>query len=118
MTAIQKKRLRKVLFATLCLTLIVALGTVFCFAADSADPAQVDGEAIMSEIVSILTSGIVDFGSGLASGINGYVQALFIGSSGGLSTTGVIIVVFGAIALVTGITALVWNWLSTLGARK
>ena len=115
MTAIQKKRLRKVLFATLCLTLILALGTVFCFATDAT---EVDGEAIMSEIVSILTSGITDFGSGLAVGINGYVKALFISSSGGLSTTGVIIVVFAAIALVTGITALVWNWISTLGARK
>lgn len=115
MTAIQKKRLRKVLFATMCVALILALGTVFCFAAETT---QVDGEAIMSEIVSILTSGITQFGSGLAGGINGYVQALFIGSSGGLSTTGVVIVVFGAIALVTGITALVWNWISTLGARK
>lgn len=115
MTAIQKKRLRKVLFATLCLALIIALGTVFCFATDAT---EVDGEAIMSEIVSILTSGITDFGAGLAAGINGYVKALFISSSGGLSVTGVIIVVFGAIALVTGITALVWNWISTLGARK
>jgi hypothetical protein len=115
MTALQKKRLRKVLFATLCLTLILALGTVFCFATDATD---VDGEAIMSEIVSILTSGITDFGVGLAGGINGYVKALFISSSGGLSTTGVVIVVFAAIAIVTGITALVWNWISTLGARK
>lgn len=116
MTAIQKKRLRKVLFATLCMSLIIAMGTVFCFAADPAS--DVDGEAIMSEIVAILTSGITDFGSGLAAGINGYVQALFIGSSGGLSVTGVVVVVFGSIALVTGITALVWNWISTLGARK
>lgn len=116
MTAIQKKRLRKVLFATLCTALIIALGTVFCFAAETTS--DVDGEAIMSEIVSILTSGITNFGSGLAGGINGYVKALFISSTGGLSTTGVVIVVFGAIALVTGITALVWNWISTLGARK
>lgn len=115
MTAIQKKRLRKVLFATLCMALILALGTVFCFATDAI---EVDGEAIMSEIVSILTSGITDFGSGLAGGINGYVKALFISSSGRLSTTAVIISVFAAIALVTGITALVWNWISTLGARK
>ena len=117
MTAIQKKRLRKVFFATLCMALILALGTVFCFATDTTGT-EVDGEAIMSEIVSILTSGITEFGSGLAGGINGYVKALFISSSGGLSTTGVIIVVFGAIGLVTGITALVWKWISTLGARK
>lgn len=115
MTSIRKKRLRKVLFATLCLTLILTFGTIFCFAADTT---SVDGEAIMSEIVSILTSGITDFGSGMAGGINGYVGALFIGPSGGLSTTAVIIVVFASIALVCGITALVWNWISTLGARK
>lgn len=115
MTAIQKKRLRKVLFATFCMALIIALGTVFCFAADAT---EVDGEAIMAEIVSILTSGIADFGSGLAGGINGYVKALFISSSGGLSTTGVIIVVFAGIAIVCGITALIWNWITTLGARK
>lgn len=115
MTAIQKKRLHKVLFATLCMTLILALGTIFCFATEAS---EVDGEAIMSEIVSILTSGITEFGTGMAGGINGYVRALFISTSGSLSTTGVIIVVFAAIALVCGITALVWNWISTLGARK
>lgn len=116
MTAIQKKRLRKVLFATLCLTLILALGTVFCFAAEATS--EIDGEGILAEIVSLLTSGIADFGTGLAAGINGYVKALFVSSSGGLSTTGVVVVIFAGIALVTGITALVWNWISTLGARK
>ena len=115
MTAIQKKRLRKVLFATLCLALILALGTVFCFATDAS---EIDGEGILAEIVSLLTSGIADFGTGLAGGINGYVKALFVSSSGGLSTTGVVVVIFAGIALVTGITALVWNWISTLGARK
>lgn len=115
MTAIQKKRLRKVLFATLCLTLILALGTVFCFATDAT---EIDGEGILAEIVSLLTSGIADFGTGLAGGINGYVKALFVSTSGGLSTTGVVVVIFAGIALVTGITALVWNWISTLGARK
>lgn len=115
MTAIQKKRLRKVLFATLCMALIIALGTVFCFATDAT---EIDGEGILAEIVSLLTSGIADFGTGLAAGINGYVKALFVSSTGGLSTTGVVVVIFAGIALVTGITALVWNWISTLGARK
>lgn len=115
MTAIQKKRLRKVLFATLCMALIIALGTVFCFATDAS---EIDGEGILAEIVSLLTSGIADFGTGLAAGINGYVKALFVSASGGLSVTGIVVVIFAGIALVTGITALVWNWISTLGARK
>ena len=115
MTAIQKKRLRKVLFATLCMTLILSLGTVLCFASEVS---EVDGEGILAEIVSLLTSGIADFGTGLAAGINGYVKALFVSASGGLSVTGTVVVIFGGIALVTGITALVWNWISTLGARK
>ena len=114
MTAIQKKRLRKALFVTLCLTLILAFGTVMCFATE----VEVDGEGILAEIVSLLTSGITDFGAGLAAGINGYVKALFVSAAGGLSTTGIVIVVFAAISLVCGITALIWNWLSTLGARK
>lgn len=114
MNAIRKKRIRKVLFATCCIAMILALGAISCFAADG----TVDGEGIMQEIVSLLTSGIATFGSGLASGINGYVQSLFISSSGGLSTTGTVIVIFASIALVTGITALIWNWITTLGARK
>lgn len=109
-----KKRLRKVLFATLCLTLVFTLGTVLCFAADTG----IDGEAILAEIVSLLVSGISDFGTGLAQGINGFVQSLFISASGGLSTTGIVVVIFAGIALVTGITALIWNWITTLGARK
>ena len=109
-----KKKFRKVLFTTLCLTLLVAMSTIFCFAADT----NPDGTGIMEEIVSILTSGIASFGSGLASGINGYMQALFISSAGGLSTTGTIVVIFAAISLTCGITALVWNFISTLGARK
>lgn len=115
MTAILKKRIRKVLFATLCMTLILTLGTVFCFAAEAT---AVDGEAILQEIVSLLTSGISTFGAGLASGINGYVQSLFVSASGGLSVTGTVVVIFAGIALVTGITALIWNWITTLGARK
>lgn len=115
MTAIQKKRLRKVLFATLCMALIIAMGTVFCFATEAT---QVDGESILAEIVSLLTSGITDFGKGLAAGINGYVKELFVSASGGLSTTGIVVTIFAGIGLVTGITALVWNWISTLGARK
>lgn len=115
MTAIMKKRTRKVLFATLCMTLILTLGTVFCFATDGA---EVDGDGILQEIVSLLTSGISSFGTGLAGGINGYVKSLFVSSSGGLSVTGTVVVIFSSIALVTGITALIWNWITTLGARK
>lgn len=115
MFAIRKKRIRKFLFAIMCLALTLAMATVFCFATDGA---AVDGEVILQEIVSLLTSGITSFGTGLASGINGYVSALFVSSTGGLSTTGTVVVIFAAIALVTGITALIWNWITTLGARK
>lgn len=115
MTAIQKKRLRKVLFATLCMALILTMGTICCFASEVT---AVDGEGILAEIVSLLTSGITDFGAGLASGINSYVQSLFVNASGGLSTTGTVIVIFAGVSLVCGITALIWSWITSLGARK
>lgn len=78
-------------------------------------------EAILSEIVTLLVSGISSFGTGLAGGIGSFIQSLFIDSTGDtmkLAITGGVITVFAAIALTTGITEKIWYWLSSLGGRK
>lgn len=76
---------------------------------------------VLKEIVALLVSGVVDFGTGLAGGITNYMEALFIKGSGesmALSTTGGIIIIFAAIALTCGITAKVWHFITSLGASK
>lgn len=110
-----KKKFKKIFFTVAIVSILCLIGTIFCFAED-VNTADLSG--VLQEIVSLLVSGIGEFGSGLANGIGSYMNDLFISPSGGLSTTGGIIVIFAAISLTCGITALVWNFITTLGARK
>lgn len=74
--------------------------------------------SVLSEIVSILVGGIQSLGTGIASGANAFVKALFIDSTGGtnaLSTFGGIAAVFGGIALAVGLTTMLFTWIRTLG---
>ena len=76
---------------------------------------------VLQDIVEILIGGIKDFGSGLASGMNSFIKSLFLdyGTDGttyaGLSTFGVIVIVFMGIALATGITRWVVNFVRNRG---
>lgn len=80
---------------------------------------------VLTDIVEILIGGIKEFGSGLASGMNSFIKSLFLdyttsGSGGaptynGLSTFGIIVIVFMAIALATGITRWVVNFVRNRG---
>lgn len=77
--------------------------------------------AIVSDMISILTSGITDLASGIGSGINTMVTSLFIDTTGTtqtLSVAGGIIMAFAAIALAVGLTTFVTKWLMSLGARN
>lgn len=64
---------------------------------------------VLGDIIEILIGGISDFGSGLATGINTFIKSLFLeysaqGAYEGLSTFGIITIVFMGLALAIGIT--------------
>lgn len=78
---------------------------------------------ILTQIVNILTGGLVSFGQGLGSGIQAIVQALFIQVDSGtgaqsLTLFGTLIVVFAAVSLAVGITRKLFAWVTSLGANK
>lgn len=75
---------------------------------------------VLTEFIGYLTDGIVELGGGIGSGVNQFVQDLFlkVGTGGaveGLSTFGGVVAVFGGIALATGITTLIFNWIRSIG---
>lgn len=79
--------------------------------------------SILSQIIEILTGGLVSFGSGLGAGIQSIVQALFVNIDSGtgaqtLTVFGIVITVFAAIGLAVGITRRLFNWVISLGGRK
>lgn len=79
------------------------------------------GTSIVTEIISILTSGITGIAQGIGQGLQTLASSVFLttGESGTtLSTFGVLIVVFAGIGLAIGLCRLVVHWLSTLGASN
>lgn len=76
--------------------------------------------AVVTEMVQLLISAISSVGQGVASGIGDTLTALFVQTTEGtqhLSTTGGIIVAFGAIALALGICRLCVMFIFSLGSR-
>lgn len=74
---------------------------------------------ILTEIISILVSGISGIATGIGSGLTDLVQAIFLeaGAEGAmqLSTFGGLIVVFAGISLAIGLSRWVVNWVTSLG---
>lgn len=73
---------------------------------------------IVSQIVSILTDGIVGMGSGIGQGVNNFVTALAFTGTGNdqtLSIYFVMVLVFGGVALAIALTTKIFQWLSSLG---
>ena len=74
---------------------------------------------ILSEIITLLVSGITDFAAGLGEGISALAQSIFleVGVNGAttLSTFGGLIVVFAAISLTIGLSRLIFRWVSSFG---
>ena len=72
---------------------------------------------LVEEIVGGLTSGIVDFGEGFASGIKSFLGNLLFDSSGSTTTTSnftKVLVVGGSIALAVGATTLIFHFIQHL----
>lgn len=75
---------------------------------------------ILVEFIQLLVGGISELATGIGTGVNGFVQDLFltIGTDGavtGLSTFGGVVAIFGGIGLATGITTLIFNWIRSIG---
>lgn len=77
--------------------------------------------SVLTEIITLLTSGLTAMGTGIGKGLNDIVTSMFLvkAESGGgttLSTFGGIIVVFAGIGLAVGLTKLIYHFICSLGA--
>lgn len=75
---------------------------------------------VLNEFVETLVGGISGIATGIGTGVNNFVQDLFLtvdaqGAVTGLSTFGGVVAVFGGISLAVGLTTLVFNWIRNIG---
>lgn len=77
---------------------------------------------LLTEIISILVSGITGIASGIGQGLSELVQTIFLETSTEgamqLSTFGGLIVVFAGVSLAIGLSRWVVNWVTSLGANN
>lgn len=78
-------------------------------------------QAIMNEMMQLLTGGITDLASGIGTGLQALVKGIFIDGTGTtespykLTVFGGIIIIFAGIALAVGLSRFVMNFVSSLG---
>ena len=80
-----------------------------------------DGVAVVGQIVDILVSGLVEFGTGIGTALSDIVTSIFFVTAEGattLSVFGVLIIVFAGISLAIGLSRWVLNFLTSLGNRN
>lgn len=77
---------------------------------------------ILTEIVSLLTSGLEQMATGIGSGLQKLVTNIFLETTGEgasavtkLSTFGGIVIIFAGVALAIGLCRWVTNYLTSLG---
>ena len=75
---------------------------------------------VLSEIITLLVSGVQQIASGIGSGLTALVQSIFLETDAttgaqSLSVFGGMIVVFAGVALAIGLCRWVVNWLTSLG---
>lgn len=74
---------------------------------------------VLQEFISILVSGITSLATGIAGGVVAMTKALFLeeaeGAITGLSVFGGVVAIFAGLALATGITSKVYQWVVSLG---
>ena len=77
--------------------------------------------AILREIISLLVGGVSGIASGIGSGLQELVKAIFLTGAGTetdpykLSVYGGLIIVFAGVALAIGLGRFVVSWISSLG---
>lgn len=84
-----------------------------------------EGTAIVTQIIAILTSGIKGIAQGIGEGLSSLVQSIFFVTTGTgdaavttMSTFGILVCVFAGISLAIGLSRLVVRWLSSLGGSR
>lgn len=83
---------------------------------------------ILQDICEILVSGITQVAQGIGGGLQSLVQNIFLTgttdattgafTATGLSTMGIVIVVFAGVGLALGLSRWVLNFVASLGARN
>lgn len=76
--------------------------------------------AILQEIISLLVAGITQLATGVGSGLQALVTAIFVdttGESEKLTVFGGLIVVFAGISLAIGLSRWVMNFVTSLGSN-
>lgn len=76
------------------------------------------GTGILTNIIEILVGGITGIAEGIGAGLSTLAQSIFLTAEGGLSTFGILIVVFAGISLAVGLCRWVVNFVTSLGARN
>ena len=79
------------------------------------------GQNILTEVIELLVGGITGIAEGIGTGLSTLAQSIFLtGETGSetLSVFGVLVCVFGGIALAIGLSRLVVRWISTLGGSQ
>lgn len=74
--------------------------------------------ALLHEIIALLTSGLVEFGTALGGALSSMVSSIFLTGTGDtqtLSTFGGMVIIFAGIALCISLSRFIVNWLTSLG---
>lgn len=80
-----------------------------------------NGLSILNEVVSLLVGGITGIAEGIGEGLSTLATSIFLTGDGDtqtMSVFGVLVCVFGGIALAIGLSRLVVRWISTLGGSQ
>lgn len=80
-------------------------------------------EAVLTEIIKIMVSGVTTLGTGVGEGMNNYITSAFIeqaaeGNAMKLTVLGGCCALFGGIALATGLTEKLFYFFTSFGRRS
>lgn len=74
--------------------------------------------AVLTEIITLLTSGITEMAKGIGGGLTSLVTSIFLDTASDgtkLSVFGGVIIIFAGISLAVGLSRWVVNWVTSLG---
>lgn len=77
-------------------------------------------ENVLDQLIGLMVGGVDRLATGVGTGINGFVQDVFLqvsesGAIEGLSVAGGMVGVFAGVSLAVGLTTFVFTWLRSLG---
>ena len=80
-------------------------------------------EAVLNDIISLLTGGLTGMATGIGGGLKDLVTEIFLetGTDGvvtGMSIVGGVVAIFGGISLAVTLSYAVTRWITSLGAKK